>query len=99
MVPVATYRPASFPVTSAERSCRRLTVGSSPYQSSPTSASAIARRMAAEGFVTVSERRSIGRATGGSEYRGRLRPAGLDADRPAQPCLRQRREDAVARDR
>src|SRR5580658_921129 len=33
-------------------------VGSSPYQSSPTSASAMARRMAGDGLVTVSDRRS-----------------------------------------
>ena len=37
-----------------------LTVGSSPKTSSPTSASAMARRIAASGFVTVSLRRSIG---------------------------------------
>ena len=36
----------------------RLTVGSSPYTSSPTSASAIARRISGVGVVTVSERRS-----------------------------------------
>ena len=42
-------------------SCSRFTVGSSPYQSSPTSAAAIAARMASDGLVTVSERRSIGR--------------------------------------
>jgi predicted nicotinamide N-methyase len=36
-----------------------LTVGSSPYWSSPTAAAAIAARIAAVGRVTVSERRSI----------------------------------------
>src|SRR5438876_7235623 len=51
---------ASLPVNSAARSWRRLTVGSSSYSASPTSASAIALRMAALGRVTVSERRSIG---------------------------------------
>ena len=55
IVPLGTYSAASLPVTSAARSWRRLTVGSSPNQSSPTSASAIARRIATEGLVTVSE--------------------------------------------
>src|SRR5687768_1952224 len=57
--PVGTKSAASFSKSSAARSCRRLTVGSSPYTSSPTSASAIARRMAGVGLVTVSLRRSI----------------------------------------
>ena len=39
----------------------RLTVGSSPYASSPTSASAIARRISGVGVVTVSDRRSTPR--------------------------------------
>ena len=38
-----------------------ITVGSSPQTSSPTSASAIARRISGVGRVTVSERRSTGR--------------------------------------
>ncbi len=58
IVPVGRNIPASMPVISAARSSSRFTVGSSPYQSSPTSASAIARRIAADGLVTVSERRS-----------------------------------------
>ena len=58
MVPVGRYRAAWQPVSSAARSCSRLTVGSSPNRSSPTSACAIARRMAGDGRVTVSERRS-----------------------------------------
>ena len=41
----------------------RRTVGSSPYTSSPTSAEAIAARMASVGRVTVSLRRSITGAT------------------------------------
>ena len=45
---------------------QRFTVGSSPYQSSPTSASAIAARIASDGLVTVSERRSIGRVMAAS---------------------------------
>src|SRR5438132_11912953 len=61
IVPVTRNSAASVPVTSAARSWRRCTVGSSPYQSSPTSASAMARRMASVGLVTVSERRSMGR--------------------------------------
>src|SRR5919206_1297100 len=57
--PVGVKSAASFSKISAARSCRRLTLGSSPYTSSPTSASAIARRMAGVGRVTVSLRRSI----------------------------------------
>src|SRR5215470_3425721 len=48
-----------MPSSSATRACRRLTVGSSPKTSSPTSARAIASRIAGVGRVTVSERRSI----------------------------------------
>src|SRR5439155_13015199 len=59
MVPEGTNSAASFPSTCAAISCRRLTQGSSPKTSSPTSASAMARRMPAEGLVTVSLRRSI----------------------------------------
>src|SRR5262249_34012740 len=59
MVPEGTNSAASFPSTCAASACRRLTEGSSPKTSSPTSASAMARRMAAEGLVTVSLRRSI----------------------------------------
>src|SRR5690349_1319718 len=58
MLPVGTHRAHSLPSISATRSCKRLTVGSSPYTSSPTSASAIALRMPGVGFVTVSLRRS-----------------------------------------
>ena len=45
--------------TPAMRSCSALTVGSSPKTSSPTSAAAMAARMASVGRVTVSLRRSI----------------------------------------
>src|SRR5262245_25538012 len=45
-------------MTAAAASSRRRTVGSSRYTSSPTSAEAIARRIAGVGFVTVSLRRS-----------------------------------------
>ena len=51
-----------------------MTVGSSPKTSSPTSASAIARRIAGVGWVTVSLRRSI-RAMAG-EYRWAVRSMG-----------------------
>ena len=37
-------------------------VGSSPYSSLPTGAAAMAARIAADGSVTVSERRSMGRS-------------------------------------
>ena len=40
---------------------------SSPYTSSPTGARAIAKRIAADGFVTVSDRRSIGGGEGGED--------------------------------
>src|SRR5260370_37699919 len=59
MEPVGTKIAASFSKISAARSCRRLTVGSSPYTSSPTSASAIALRIAGVGWVTVSLLKSI----------------------------------------
>ena len=49
------------PCRSARRHApaRAMTVGSSPKTSSPTSASAMARRIAGVGLVTVSERRSM----------------------------------------
>ena len=59
IVPEATKSPASLPSSSAARSSRAMTVGSSPKTSSPTSAAAIARRISAVGLVTVSDRRSI----------------------------------------
>ena len=46
----------------ATRSSSELTVGSSLYTSSPTGAPAIASRIAADGRVTVSLRRSIAMA-------------------------------------
>ncbi len=48
IVPEGTKRAAALPVISAKVSCRRLTVGSSPYWSSPTSAVAMARRISSE---------------------------------------------------
>ena len=58
-VPLVTKRAASLPSSAAVAAWSSLTVGSSPYTSSPTTAVAIAARMAAVGWVTVSERRSI----------------------------------------
>src|SRR5438105_1300308 len=49
MVPVGTKSAAGLPAISAARSSRRLTVGSSRYTSSPTSASNMACRMARVG--------------------------------------------------
>ena len=58
MEPEDTNSAASLPVMAADISCSLLTDGSSPYTSSPTSASYIAFRMPGEGRVTVSLRRS-----------------------------------------
>jgi hypothetical protein len=66
IVPEDTKSAASFPVISATAASSRRTLGSSPNTSSPTSASAIARRIACVGRVTVSLRRSIGCAGGAS---------------------------------
>src|SRR5512139_1713349 len=52
-------RAASVLSISAARDWSRLTVGSSPYTSSPTSAWAMTSRMAGVGLVTVSLRRSM----------------------------------------
>ena len=60
-MPLVTNNPASLPSRSAAVRSSRLTVGSSPYTSSPTSASAIAWRIAVVGLVRVSLRRSITR--------------------------------------
>src|SRR4051794_3514435 len=61
IVPDGTYTAASLPRTRAVSASSAITVGSSPQTSSPTSASAIARRISGVGRVTVSERRSTGR--------------------------------------
>src|SRR3954464_6514744 len=57
--PVGMNSAASCPNRPATRSSSRATVGSSPYTSSPTSARAIACRIASVGRVRVSLRRSI----------------------------------------
>ena len=91
-MPLATNRPASLPRSSAARSSRAITVGSSPKTSSPTSASAMARRIAAVGRVTVSLRRSIGRSgwsVMGGEYRSascRVGEGGPTPDRGGRTC-------------
>src|SRR5579875_927877 len=59
MVPDGTNRAASLPSSPAMRSSKRLTVGSSPKTSSPTSAVCMAARIAGVGRVTVSLRRSM----------------------------------------
>src|SRR5215471_9061864 len=64
IVPVATNTAACLPIRSAARASRRLMLGSSPKTSSPSSASAIARRMSGPGMVSVSDRRSTGLVTG-----------------------------------
>src|SRR5919201_4512022 len=60
--PVGVNSAASCPNSAATSACNALTVGSSPYTSSPTSAAAIAARMAGVGLVTVSDRRYTGRS-------------------------------------
>ena len=57
-VPELTITAASLPSISAARSSRRFVVGSSPYTSSPSSASYIALRISGLGWLTVSLRRS-----------------------------------------
>ena len=54
-----------LPENLRHRRSNASTVGSSPKTSSPTSASAIALRMRAVGFVTVSDRRSTTRTSAG----------------------------------
>src|SRR5579863_274473 len=56
--PEGTKSAASRAKISAARCWRRFIVGSSPYTSSPTMASAMARRISGVGLVTVSLRRS-----------------------------------------
>src|SRR5689334_16165021 len=59
MVPDGTNKAASLPRTAATRSSSRRAVGSSLKTSSPTSAAAMAARMAGVGRVTVSLRKSM----------------------------------------
>ena len=81
--PVEQNNPASCPRSSAVRRSSAITVGSSPYTSSPTGAASIASRIAGVGTVTVSDRRSITTAaprqneTGTNDWTGlarRIRP-------------------------
>src|SRR4029077_13713105 len=82
-VPEETKSAASLPVRRGATSSSRRTVGSSSHTSSPTSARAIASRMAWVGSVRVSERRSttscMGALPGGGlEALGRaLAPVGV----------------------
>lgn len=88
MVPVGTNRAASLPSSAAMRDSSSFTVGSSPNTSSPTSASAMARRMPSLGLVSVSDRRSTTRST----------PAGGVADvRRRSECKPRRAQACVAR--
>ena len=63
-VPEETNRPACLPSKSAPWASSWLMVVSSPYTSSPTSASYIALRIATSGFVTVSLRKSSNKLSG-----------------------------------
>jgi hypothetical protein len=65
IVPLVTNSAASFPSNSAARASRARAVGSSPQTSSPTSADAIACRIAGVGRVNVSERSSTAVTTPG----------------------------------
>src|SRR5262245_14892117 len=74
-VPEDTNRAASLPVRRAACSSSRRTVGSSSHTSSPTSARAMASRMAGVGSVRVSDRRATTSCMGlprrGSDALGR----------------------------
>src|ERR1035437_6018603 len=72
MVPLGTNTAASLPRRAAISSSSRRTVGSSPHTSSPTSASAMTRRISASGVVKVSLRRSTGTDDAG-DIAGNLR--------------------------
>src|SRR5205823_5728980 len=60
MTPLGKKSASSFPSSAATRSSSRRVVGSPSRSSSPTSAAAIAARIAGVGLVTVSLRKSIG---------------------------------------
>src|SRR5437899_963749 len=82
MVPDARKSPASLPISAADIASSRWTVGSSPQTSSPTSARAIASRIAGVGSVNVSERRSttscaIGLPRDREALRAALAPLGV----------------------
>ena len=80
IVPLGTKIAASLPSSAAIRSCSARTVGSSPYWSSPTGALAIAARIASDGSVTVSERRSI--RCMGCTFRGQRQASSSRSARP-----------------
>src|ERR1700736_2683548 len=85
MQPVGTKSAASLSKISAARASRRLTVGSSPYPSSPTSASAMARRISGVGRVTVSLRRSTKPDVPAGAVAGAISPM-LATRAPATPA-------------
>lgn len=68
MVPEGRNTAASLPSSMAVRAQSSLTIGSSPSCSSPTSAQAMASRIAGDGLVWVSESRLM--RTGGSAGSG-----------------------------
>src|SRR5712692_3988157 len=59
IVPLGTKLADSLPMRSAATASNRLVVGSSPKTSSPSSAAAMAARIASDGMATVSDLRSI----------------------------------------
>ena len=89
IVPLATNRPASLPSRSAARSSSALTVGSSPKTSSPTSASAMARRIAGrrprDGVAAQVDGAGRDRSVMGGEY-ARHRRRGRPRDTAARTC-------------
>ena len=86
IVPLGTKSAASLPASAAQRRSSSITVGSSPNTSSPTTASAMARRMAGVGRVTVSLRRSTtGWRVHGGSARCRVREACRQARPPGAP--------------
>src|SRR5579862_4274498 len=80
--PEGTKRAASRAKISAARDWRRFTVGSSPYTSSPTTASDMARRISELGRVTVSLRRSTACRV------SRCMSASLNASAAEVACIR-----------
>src|ERR687892_2383549 len=87
IVAVGRKSAASWPSSSAARRCSSFTVGSSRSCSSPTSAAAIAARIASVGWVAVSERRSIKTAP---RYRAAMDLVLLEEALSAEPAYRAR---------
>src|SRR4051812_44431742 len=91
IVPEGRNTAASKPRSSATRSQSRFTVGSPKCCSSPTSASAIARRISGVGRVWVSEKRLTRGIAGGTLARA-LRQPQRDLARQALDALAELRE-------